>query len=223
MLSTGGALASAISSWRIISSMKVSPRPPYSLGHVRPDEARLVHLAAATRGGSRRPRAAARRTPSRIRLAQSCGQVLGEPGRGLRPGTTVCSGVSVKSIHPPSRWVASRLDGVTERRFIAMIRAALEKVSRAQQRVFLRTLRYTAAAMTPARDLAAASADPHRDPLPLRPQSRRPGHHPLLLEPAPRGSARLAARADEGRRASSTWVDEAGNTFGRLGERRARP
>src|SRR5437773_1916463 len=31
-----GALANAISSWRISSSMKVRPRPPYSLGHVSP-------------------------------------------------------------------------------------------------------------------------------------------------------------------------------------------
>src|SRR5207245_1980888 len=53
MLSMGGALASAISSWSKISSTKVSPWPPYSLGHVNPMSPAPCTVCCSLRAGSR--------------------------------------------------------------------------------------------------------------------------------------------------------------------------
>ena len=73
-----------------------------------------------------------------------------------------------------------------------MIRAARESVKR---------VGYTRGGHGDHRHLLAPLEEPHRDPVHLRAQPGRPGHHPLVLEPAPRGSADVAARADDRGRA----------------------
>src|SRR6202158_3102238 len=74
-------------------------------------------------------------------------------------------------------------------------------VSRTQtRRVFPpETLRYTATRHGgSSRDLPPAPAHAYRSPVALWAQSRWQGNHPILLEPRPRGSPRLAPAADEG-------------------------
>src|SRR5439155_3469089 len=93
----GGAFASAISSWRISSSMNVRPRPPYSLGHVRPmnpaSKSERCHVRrssyASTRGISELPTC----FHSRGMLSLSQARTVWR--------NACCSGVSEKSIAPP--------------------------------------------------------------------------------------------------------------------------
>src|SRR5690349_9121682 len=97
----------------------------------------------------------------------------------------------------------AELDRGTERRFIVIIRAAVERCQGWMRwLVFPRwTLRYTPTRHGgSARDFPPAIAHTHRGTLTIRPQFGRPRHHAIVLEPCPRAGARLAPPADEGRR-----------------------
>src|SRR5215467_11263570 len=168
MLSTGGALARAISSWRIISSLKVRPRPPYSLGQVNPMKPASYILRCQTRRNSY---TSGRGTsePTRIRSVQSAGRFRESHVR-TSSRKDVCSGVNAKSMHPPSRRAVG-LDRGTERRFIVIIRAAVEGCQGwARWLVFPRgTLRYTPTRHGgPPRDFTPPLAHAHRGALALR-------------------------------------------------------
>src|SRR5262249_12322973 len=97
----------------------------------------------------------------------------------------------------------SGLDRGTERRFIVIIRAAVEGCQGwARWLVFPRgTLRYTPTRHGgPPRDFTPPLAHAHRGALALRTQSGRSRHHALVLESCSRAGARLASPEDEGGR-----------------------
>src|SRR6267143_1510491 len=169
-LRIGGAFASAISSWRISSSMNVRPRPPYSFGHVSPMKPASKSLRchvfkssyASTRGISELPTC----FHSRGMFA------LSQARRVWRKVS--CSGDSEKSISPPGGGVL-RSD---EPWFILGI-----LLGRSQDDILhLRD-----------RDHARASARARRDARPLRRPAGRRRDAPVLVHTA-RGGARLAPR-----------------------------
>src|SRR6267378_2804133 len=108
MLSTGGAFASAISSARIISSMKVSPRPPYSLGQVSPMNPAAWSLRCQSRS---RSYASARGTSDDAarRAVHSRGMFPRSQARTSSRNDR-CSGVGVSSMTPPGRRPGARLN-----------------------------------------------------------------------------------------------------------------
>src|SRR5215467_6606152 len=106
-------------------------------------------------------------------------------------------------MHPPSR----RADRVTERRFIAIIRAAVERCQGCARSLFFPrwALRYTPTRHGGSpRDFPPPLAHTHRSALALRTQSGRPRDHTLVLESRPRAGARLQRMKEGG---LSTWVD----------------
>ena len=171
--------------------MNVRPRPPVLLGPGEPDEAGLVELAAATGGGTRRPRAAAcRRRPSSlppVRRDVASSQARTSLAKRLLLG-------SQREIQCPpllGRWRRTE-DGLNDGSF--------EDTSAAGDSVKSGGRILAAAMATIAISLPAPDA-PHRDALvhASARNARRAGHHPLVLEPAARGGARVAARRDERR------------------------
>ena len=174
-------------------------REPAAARFLRPgqaDEAGLVQLplpAAEQLVGFRARNVGALAQPRHPVLPH----VLRAARREPRRGRTSCSGVSVKSIHPPARG-----GGVTEvdrdeaeRRFSAHDTSLREKVSRSSPPAGPSEGAVYSPRHGHLRDHPAAPEGPHRDALHLRSQRGRPRHHALLLEPGSRAGARVAASA----------------------------
>src|SRR2546427_293173 len=102
----GGAFASAISCCRISSSMNVRPRPPYSLGQVRP----MKPASKSVRCQRRRNSYCSIRGISELPIDfHSCGMLVLSQARTVAPKAS-CSGVSERSISPPEGGRGERLN-----------------------------------------------------------------------------------------------------------------
>src|SRR6267143_3584330 len=106
-LRIGGALASAISCWRISSSMNVRPPPPYSLGHVRPMKPASKSVCCQRRRNSYCSARGISELPVDF---HSRGMFVLSQARTVAPKAS-CSGVSERSISPPEGGRAERLNG----------------------------------------------------------------------------------------------------------------
>src|SRR5882672_12087824 len=173
-LRIGGAFASAISCWRISSSMKARPAPPYSLGQVRP----MKPASKSVRCQRRRNSYCSARGSSELPVGfHSRGMFVLSQERTVALNAS-CSGVSERSISPPEGGRAERLN-----------RGSFSNHSRSEVKAY-----------TPSQsdlDLAAAThlSDQYARPLRWTARRWRDAH---VLVTTPRRSPRVAAWRDAG-------------------------
>src|SRR5881409_1686100 len=194
----GGAFASAISCWRINSSMNVSPRPPYFLGQVRP----IKPASKSACCQRRRSSYCSARGISELPMGfHSRGMFVLSQARTVAPKAS-CSGVSERSISPPEGGRAERLNS-----------GSFSDPSRVKSRLILRP---TVISISLPRLTSRINTLARFGGLPGGGVTR------MYWSP-PHEEARAWLLGEMRAAGLETWVDPAGNTFGATGIRALLP